>query len=327
MFVDQYPLTENVIYSQQQIQNMDSEKKLEEEEHLLKLVFSPKLLYSFKVKGVQIYNQIVCLPHNMFWVSDDKNLCLTNITGDTLHHLKCTSLLKKKNLGYTVNSEGDLIYAEDGNKISQLSKDMETIPLDLDIYGIQNATISVLCSPLNGDLIVGTYAYNPLNPVACSIFRYKKIGHLAQGSKFDKTGIHLFNVYEKPKCIAENNNGDVVLSCYNSVVVIDSGGQPRFTYTGHRSGSELLPQGICTDSLSHILVCDDLTNKVHTIDKNGQFLTHLLVNPSRFFKPHCLSYDVSSHRIYIGTKSEFGENCIYVYSHLAPKTTLTGKYD
>lgn len=325
MFVDQYPLTENVIYSQQKIENMDSEKKLEEEEHLLKMVSFPKLLYSFKVKDVQICNQIVCLPHNMFWVSDDKNLRLSNITGDTLHHLRFTSLGDKNVFGHTVNSEGDLIYIDGWGTISQLSKDMERVSFDLNVYDIEYQPMSVLCSPLNGDLIIGKY--DLLEKKGCKIFRYKKTGHLAQGSKFDKTGIELFHVSEKPTCIAENNNGDVVLSCYNSVVVIDSRGRPRFTYTGHRSRSELLPQGICTDSLSHILVCDDLTNKVHIIDKNGQFLTHLLVNPSRFFKPHCLSYDVSSHRIYIGTNSEFGENCIYVYSHLAPKTTLTGKYD
>lgn len=63
---------------------------------------------------------------------------------------------------------------------------------------------------------------------------------------------------------------------FTAVVVTEREGRHRFSYTGHTSGSGLLACGICTDALSYILVCDNRTETVHMIDKDGEFLSHLL---------------------------------------------------
>lgn len=331
MFVDVHSANENVIYSRRAIQTIDSEKKLEKDERLLRLVCFPKLLHSFKVKGFQNYNHIACVPPNMCWVSDGIKVTLTNITGDTLYHLKSTFSLISWHTGiyHTVNNEGDLIYIDLSGSIKQLSLDKETISEIIEInYLEENQPRCVFCSPLNGDLLVGMVdKFHFDEEKKGKVYRYKKNWSLAQTSKFDKTGLKICDIPWTPNNIIENNNGDVVVSCYDFVVVHNSVGQPRFTYKGHPSGSELLPLGICTNALSHILIGDDKTDRIHIIDKDGQFLSHLLVKPSRLFKPHCLSYDVSSHCIYIGTNLKLGENSIYVYRHLAPETTPTGKSD
>lgn len=86
-------------------------------------------------------------------------------------------------------------------------------------------------------------------------------------------------VYRSPSYITENNHGDVVVSdCILSgaVVVTDRKGIYRFFYTGHPSGLKLSPGGICTDTLSHILECDDIKNTVQMIKSDGQFLSKLL---------------------------------------------------
>lgn len=59
------------------------------------------------------------------------------------------------------------------------------------------------------------------------------------------------------------------------VIVTDLGGTYRFSYTGQLLGSKLVPRGICTDALSHILVCDQITKTVLMIDRDGHFLSSL----------------------------------------------------
>lgn len=75
-------------------------------------------------------------------------------------------------------------------------------------------------------------------------------------------------LFKQPLYITENNNGDVVVSDNkNAVVVTDCREKHRFNYIGHPPGSGLSPRGICTDSLSHILVVDTNTKTVHMINR------------------------------------------------------------
>lgn len=323
MFVDQYLLTANVVNSRQTMQTADSTNKFKEDKRQLERVYLSKLLYSFRVKDVQNYEHIVCVPPNMFWVNDGRNLNLTNVNGDILH----SACDHQKNIQHTVNSEGELIYIDRIGDIKQMSKDFETNTLVKHIHTLEYYPRCVFCSPLNGDLLVGKYnTYHPAEKDS-KVFRYTKIGHLTQNSKHINIGVEVYSILERANYITENTNGDIVLSCNVSVVVNDSGGQPRFTYTGHPSGSKLMSQGISTDAFSHILVCDRLTSSIHLLDKNGQFLSQLLIKPSRLFEPRCLGIDVSSRCIFIGTNSELVKNSIYVYSYLTREDTLTGKSD
>lgn len=108
---------------------------------------------------------------------------------------------------------------------------------------------------------------------------------------------------------------------YGAIVVTKWEGKRCFSYTGHPSKSGLKPRGICTDALSRILVCDQRTDTVQILDKDGQFLLHLL--EKEIFEPWSLSYDVNSHRLWVGSR---GENEIYVYSYFDLQDSQTGKY-
>ena len=108
-----------------------------------------------------------------------------------------------------------------------------------------------------------------------SVTRYNRTGDLT----FESTD---HSLYCHPQYITENDNGDVVVSDdeRHAVVVTSQSGKHRFSYQGHPSNAGLEPKGICTDALSHILVCDYKTYSVQLIDKNGQFLSELLTNQS-----------------------------------------------
>lgn len=59
---------------------------------------------------------------------------------------------------------------------------------------------------------------------------YCQTGHLAKTVQFNNTEIKL---YQYPRLITENNNGDIMVSGPCAVVVTDHGGRHRFSYTGH----------------------------------------------------------------------------------------------
>lgn len=103
--------------------------------------------------------------------------------------------------------------------------------------------------------------------------------------------------------VTENINEDIVLPCFGDDkgydVINDCKGKHPFLYTRHPSESELWPRGICTDPLANILVCDIRSNSVHMIDKNGKFLSHLLIRPPGVFTPRSLSYHMKTHHLWV----------------------------
>lgn len=108
---------------------------------------------------------------------------------------------------------------------------------------------------------------------AGKITRYNQSGQQTQTIQHDNTGLELYKI---PNHIKDKNNWDVVVSDNGAgaVVVTERVGKHRFSYTRHPSGSKLEPRGISTDPLSHILVCEDRTQTVQMIDKDGQFLSY-----------------------------------------------------
>lgn len=109
-----------------------------------------------------------------------------------------------------------------------------------------------------------------------------------------------------------------------AVVVTDRAGRYRFSYKGHPSGSGLQPQGIFTDHLSHILVCYDTTNTVQIVDKNGQFLSNLLIRPPGIFRPYSLSYDFHTYRLLVGSALRYN-NRLCMYRHITRLDAGNGK--
>ncbi|XP_052695526.1 uncharacterized protein LOC128173892 [Crassostrea angulata] len=81
-----------------------------------------------------------------------------------------------------------------------------------------------------------------------------------------------------------------------------------------------MPLGICTDALSHILVCDFKTSTVQMLNKDGQFLSHLLTKSQEIGLPHSLSYDVNTHRLWVGSENN---NKVCVYRYITRQDALT----
>nr|XP_022290322.1 uncharacterized protein LOC111101960 [Crassostrea virginica] len=165
----------------------------------------------------------------------------------------------------------------------------------------------VYCFPSSGDLLVGMSRYDTdSNTYTGKVMRYDNT------SKYKQTIPHDDNtpqtLYGLPLFITENNNGDVLVSDrYRFAVVVTSGeGVHRFSYKGPPSGSRLVPVGICTDVMSHILVSDySYPGTVQILDRDGQFLSYVLTRqtPGMDYEPYGLSYDVTTHAVWVGAGS------------------------
>lgn len=273
-----------------------------EEERVLS---NPELSLGFYMKNSVGCFGISILSSDRVWVHDHQKLSLLNTEGDTLEtvwDIRPDNLLG----GYgiqTVDDDGDLIYIDESNDVSKLSLDMKARTTFIESTDPKWEPTCVFWSPFSQSLLV---ALCTKFPWIGKVFRYNKTGQLTQTIQHDNRGLEM---YAQPRYITENNNGDVVVAnfntfyAYGAVVVTDKRGNYRFTYTGHPSGSQLLMRGICTDPLSHILICDIKTSSVHMLDKDGHFLSHLLTIAE---KPCSVSYDVNTNRLWVGMWNNSG---------------------
>ncbi|XP_065937553.1 uncharacterized protein [Magallana gigas] len=292
---------------------------------LLKLTSGAELHQSLTLTGVRRCDHISCVTSDRVWVSDDENnLMLTDTTGVPLHHVEdlLSGFIFTGNGLHTVNSESELIYIDRNSNINKLSKDMKTTTTFIERTDSTWDPQCVYWSPSTGDLLIGMcnhYTYTG------KVTRYNQSGQLTQTIQHDNTGRGL---YSGPICITENNNEDVVVSdaidyVSGAVVVTERGGRHRFSYTGPPSGSGLEPWGICTDALSHILVCDGKTNTVQMINKDGRFLSHLLTKSQEMGGPWSMSYDVNTHRLWVGS---WYNNKVCVYRYITRQDALTDEH-
>lgn len=288
-------------------------------EDLLKLMPSPEIHQSLTVTDVDCCYHMSPVTSNLFWVSYIFKLILTDVSGETFY---CRKDLYRDHFihksffygSHTVNKEGDLFFIDRELDIIKLSKDRKTMKIFLKWNYSTRRPYCVYFSAFTGDLLVGVYD------------RKSKIGEVNRYNHQTGQNTLTFN-YENLDCIphyiTENNNGDVVVSDVALIAATDRQGRPRFHYTGYPSGPGLHTLGLSTDALSHILVCDGNTHTVQMIDKDGQFLSHLLIRPFGIFEPCSLSYDANTHRLWVGS---FQNSKVCVYKYITRKIALNGNY-
>lgn len=281
-------------------------------ELLVRTMFSPVLQTCLSVTGIDACRHISCVTPDRVWVSDDKNLVLIDTTtGENLHSVDNFWHSDCHNGVHTVNNDFELIYINKDRDINKLSKDMKTTTTFIRNTDSEWSVISLYFSSSTRELLVGM----PFN-----IKVYSNTGRLT------KT---ISDMTMWPRYITKNNNGDVVVSdpSARAVIVTSGEGIHRFFYRGPISGSMLWPRGICHDTMSHILVCDDYTKTVQIIDKDGNFLSYLLTyrSPGRSgLGPIGLSYDVNNHILCVG---RWGTNKVFIYKPDNKYLVLKGKQD
>lgn len=188
-------------------------KRLVENEDLLKLMPSPEFHQSLTVTGVDCCHHMSPVTPDLFWVSYNYKLLLTDVTGETFHCRK--DLYKKLFIIYgshTVNKDGDLFFIDRESDIIKLSKDMKTMKIFIKWNYSTWRPYCVYFSAFTGDLLVGVY---DIKSKRGEVNRYNKTGqNTRQPFKYEYLDFI-------PHYITENSNGDVVVSDDSLIVATD----------------------------------------------------------------------------------------------------------
>ena len=110
-----------------------------------------------------------------------------------------------------------------------------------------------------------------------------------------------------------------------SVVVTDSEGRYRFKNTGGYTADKYHVRGLCTDALSHIIV--NSKNVIDMLDKDGTFLTGLLLGPSVLHSPKWLNYDFNTNLLVVSSGHLYGTQEFSVYRYINRNFDLRGQFD
>ena len=250
------------------------------------------------------------------WVSDMKgHLFLMDYEGKVLVTIKTRS----GHGFHTVNRKGALLYTD------AESKQVYKVRFKRKRLGVKVSSVhkkpllttsdwTPLCihaSRHNGDLFVGM-----CNEIRARVTRYDSSGRELQEMELDNEDTPL---YELPQFITENFNFDVITSDRTGIVAVDYSGKRRWTYSGHgistsglsKTGSGFLPAGICCDKLLNIAVYDVFDNRVHLLDKDGNYLSRLLVLGNAWI-PQGLCFD-DENNLYCGDRSKIS---VFKYEYL-----------
>ena len=284
------------------IQINERGKRTIENKHLLKLNSFPELQESLSLKEFTSCEHISCVTRDKAWISEKSTILLIDITNRNILYRLDDAVYGFSRGLHTVNVDCDLFYISKHNSIIKLSSDRETSISFLDNFDPSCVLLSLCCSPSTGDLLIGMKIKNTCTYEETGIIvRFDKSGQLKMTIPVDDTKETLF---KDPNYVTENNNGDVVVSDYwRGVVVTDRGGKHLFTYKDTPFGSRLLPRGICTDALSNILVCDDFSETILILNKEGCFHIQIPAQISHdpYSKPCSLSYDLNTHLLWVGS--------------------------
>ncbi|XP_061185528.1 uncharacterized protein LOC133193583 [Saccostrea echinata] len=307
------------VIRQGKIQITEIGKRQITKECVLKMMSTPVLHKSVTMKCRRHVYHISYVTSDRIWISDNHTLIMTNTEGEDLHRREISSYIERFGQ-HTVNGTGELVFIDKNHNITKLSTENNTTSTVINIMGPRRPEC-VYCSPSSGDLLVGMYK---IDSNTYELNRFSSTGQHKQTIAYSTTGQEL---YSKPLYITENRNGDIIVSdWYYGVVVTDERGKHRFTYTGPLSGSPLYPCGICSDALSHILVCDIKSNTVQMIDKDGHFLSLILTEQQGIYKPRALCYDYKSHLLWVGSynDSSWKNSKLLVYRYINRQDLLAG---
>lgn len=323
-----------------------------ENENALELLTSPEFHQSLYVANCICSWHISVVASDRAWV----NHVLTDTNRNVLHTLGDISQESFIYGWHTTNNDGDLIYIDQKHNIKILSNDLRTTTTFKKRICTSWKLRSLHWSRIYGDLLV--VMYQDKTDIG-KVVRFSPTGKLTQTIQHDENGKELFKgpryitenhngdivlsdlqvgyvyVYDEDHstlhAYLKNNsrkagflgmNADNAVSAFYGVIVVtDVRGRRRFSYTGRSRGLKIWPGGICVDAMSHILACDGATESVHIIDKDGQFLSKVLIRQPDIFTPVSIGYDDITHRLWVGSQVE---KKVCIYRFIARRNTVTG---
>ncbi|XP_078323259.1 uncharacterized protein LOC144622462 [Crassostrea virginica] len=105
------------------------------------------------------------------------------------------------------------------------------------------------------------------------VVRYSSNGTVLQEVQYVSQSQPL---YQAAWYIAENVNWDIIVTDYakDKVIAVDILGKFRYIYPGRNN--ELYAGSVATDSVGHVYITDQISDKIHMLDRDGGFLRYII---------------------------------------------------
>nr|XP_022320416.1 uncharacterized protein LOC111122778 [Crassostrea virginica] len=105
------------------------------------------------------------------------------------------------------------------------------------------------------------------------VVRYSSTGTVLQEIQYDSQCQPL---YQDAWYIAENVNGDIIVTDYKKIIVIAVDRLGKFRYTYSKKEVDSFFCSLATDSIGHVYVTDSIGDKIHMLDRDGRFLRYII---------------------------------------------------
>ncbi|XP_078327165.1 uncharacterized protein LOC111125741 [Crassostrea virginica] len=201
-------------------------------------------------------------------VTDDQKVWM----GGNSYELKLFDLQGHLHRAVTTTDQGmficmynkQVVYSDMNNKGVKKISDDDTV---VTMFKTGDWTPVGITGSASGDLLVC------LNKGDQSkVVRYSSTGTVLQEIQYDSQCQPL---YQYAWYIAENVNGDIIVTDFKKkmAIAVDGLGIFRYTYSGKSNDDD---HSVATDSVGHVYVTEYKGNNIHMLDRDGRFLRYII---------------------------------------------------
>ncbi|XP_078327258.1 uncharacterized protein LOC111113339 [Crassostrea virginica] len=208
----------------------------------------------------RLYDMAVTDDQKVWMGGESKELKLFDLQG----HLHRTVTITAQGM-YICMYNKQVVYTGTNTKAVKKVSDDDTVVTmfttgDWTPYGITGSA--------SGDLLVCLRKDDQ-----SKVVRYSSTGTMLQEIQYDSQCQPL---YQRAWYIAENVNGDIIVtdSKKRIAIAVDRLGIFRYTYSG--KNNDLDTQSVATDSVGHVYVTDFKGDKIHMLERDGRFLKYII---------------------------------------------------
>uniref|UniRef100_A0A8W8I273 B box-type domain-containing protein n=1 Tax=Magallana gigas TaxID=29159 RepID=A0A8W8I273_MAGGI len=205
---------------------------------------------------------IAVTDDNKVWMGGESTeLKLFDLQGH-LHHTVCITY---RGMYLCVHNK-QVVYSDQDDKAVKMISDTDTV---VTIFTTGDWIPRGVTSAASGDLLVCLRKDDQ-----SKVVRYSSTGTVLQEIQYDSQCQPL---YKRVMYITENVNEDIIVTNLEkkAVIAVDKLGIFRYSYSGKDNDFKAI--SVATDSIGHVIISDYEGNKIHILDRDGQFLRY--INP------------------------------------------------